>query len=56
MDLKPYDYLPVVPIVEAAGGVMSDWSGRSLGLGSDGTVVAAGSREVHAALLAILAG
>ena len=28
-DLKPYDYLPVVPVVEAAGGVMTDWSGRA---------------------------
>ena len=31
-DLKPYDYLPVVPVVEAAGGVITDWNGRPLGL------------------------
>ena len=24
-DMKPYDYMALVPIVEGAGGVMSDW-------------------------------
>ena len=55
-DLKPYDYLPVVPVIQAAGGIITDWHGRALGLNSDGTVVAAGSPEVHAALLKLLAG
>jgi histidinol phosphatase-like enzyme (inositol monophosphatase family) len=54
-DLKPYDYLPIVPIVEAAGGIMTDWSGRALGLGSDGTVVAAATPEIHRAMLDLLA-
>ena len=31
-DLQPYDYLPVVPVVEAAGGVITDWQGQPLGL------------------------
>lgn len=51
--LEPFDFLPVLPIVEAAGGVMTDWQGRPLGLGSDGRVVA-GPPEVHRALLEIL--
>ena len=54
-DLKPYDYLPVVPVVEAAGGVITDWRGEALGLQSDGAVVAAGSRALHAAMLELLA-
>jgi histidinol phosphatase-like enzyme (inositol monophosphatase family) len=53
-DLKPYDYMPIVPVVEAAGGVITDWQGQPLGLGSDGSVVAAGSAAVHAELLELL--
>jgi histidinol phosphatase-like enzyme (inositol monophosphatase family) len=51
--LEPYDFLPILPIVEAAGGVMTDWQGRPLGFGSDGRVVA-GSPAVHAHLLDLL--
>ena len=50
-DLQPYDYLPLVPVVEAAGGVITDWNGEKLGLKSDGTVAAAGSAALHAELL-----
>ena len=42
-DLQPYDFLPVAPVVEGAGGVISDWQGKPLTLDSDGRVVAAGS-------------
>lgn len=48
--LEPYDYLPVLPLVEAAGCVMTDWQGRPLGFGSDGRVVA-GKPDIHADLL-----
>jgi inositol-phosphate phosphatase/L-galactose 1-phosphate phosphatase/histidinol-phosphatase len=46
-DLQPYDYLPVVPVVEAAGGVMTTWKGEKLGLKSDGSVLAAATPELH---------
>ena len=39
--LKLYDYAALVPVVEGAGGVMTDWSGAPLGSRSDGRVVAA---------------
>src|SRR3546814_14338902 len=39
--LQPYDYLPVAPVVESAGGVISDWQGRPVGTTSDGRRVAA---------------
>ena len=29
-DMKPYDYLALVPVVEGAGGVVSDWEGDPL--------------------------
>ncbi len=54
--LKPYDYCAMVPIIEGAGGLFTDWQGKPLGLASDGRVLAAGDRRVHAAALAVLAG
>jgi histidinol phosphatase-like enzyme (inositol monophosphatase family) len=54
-DLQPYDYLPVVPVIEAAGGVISDWSGQPLGLNSDGAVVATATRALHTEMLRELA-
>ena len=45
--MGPYDYLPLVPVVTGAGGTMSDWQGKPLGLESGGSVLAAGDRRVH---------
>lgn len=39
--LQPYDYLALVPVVEGAGGCISDWNGAPLGRHSDGRVIAA---------------
>jgi inositol-phosphate phosphatase / L-galactose 1-phosphate phosphatase / histidinol-phosphatase len=55
-NLQPYDFLPVVPVVEGAGGVITDWEGRRLSLQSGGRVVAAASAEIHQSLLEILGG
>lgn len=41
-ELKLYDYAALVPVVEGAGGMMSDWAGEPLHAGSDGTVLALG--------------
>jgi fructose-1,6-bisphosphatase/inositol monophosphatase family enzyme len=54
-NLQPYDYLPVVPVVEGAGGIITDWQGRPLDLTSDGQVVASATAEIHQGLLKILA-
>ena len=40
--LAIYDYAALVPIVEGAGGTMSDWQGNPLDADSDGTVLALG--------------
>ena len=54
--LKPYDYLAQVPIIEGAGGALTDWDGARLGLGSSGRVCASGDRRLHRKALAMLAG
>ncbi len=40
--LELYDYAALVPVVEGAGGVMSDWQGNPLDANSDGRVLALG--------------
>ena len=40
--LKLYDFAALVPVVEGAGGRMTDWQGAPLGQDSDGQVIAAG--------------
>lgn len=53
-ELKPYDFCALAPVVEGAGGVMTDWRGRSLTMNSDGRVVAAGDAAVHGLALGAL--
>ena len=52
--LQPYDYLGPAGLIEAAGGVITDWEGKPLGLASDGRVVAAATPELHRAALDLL--
>ncbi len=52
--LQSYDILPLLPIVEAAGGFVTDWQGQPLSGG--GSVVAAAGPELHAQALELLQG
>jgi len=52
--LQPYDYLSLVPVIEGAGGVITDWAGQALSLKSDGRVIASATEELHAATLRAL--
>jgi inositol-phosphate phosphatase/L-galactose 1-phosphate phosphatase/histidinol-phosphatase len=54
--LKPYDYCALAPVIAGAGGVVTDWQGRALDLGSDGRVVACGDPSLGARARALLAG
>ena len=46
--LAPYDFFALIPLVEGAGGRISDWQGRPLSLHtSRGDVLACGSAELH---------
>ncbi|WP_457650193.1 inositol monophosphatase family protein [Profundibacter sp.] len=53
-DLQPYDFLPLVPVIEGAGGVITDWDGAPLTLQSDGRVVTAATKELHREMLDLL--
>jgi fructose-1,6-bisphosphatase/inositol monophosphatase family enzyme len=52
--LKPYDVGGIIPLIEQAGGIVTDWNGGPAEMG--GEVIAAGSAELHAQALAILKG
>jgi histidinol phosphatase-like enzyme (inositol monophosphatase family) len=54
-NLQPYDYLAMAPVIEGAGGIITDWQGQPLTMRSRGQVVAAGSAELHAEIVAGLA-
>ena len=51
--LKPYDIVALVPIVEGAGGVVTNWQGGSPADG--GAIVASGDPRLHEQALALLA-
>lgn len=46
VQLKPHDYLAVVPVIEGAGGRISDWRGAPLNMKSDGRAVAAATEQL----------
>ena len=50
--LKPFDILPLIPIVERAGGVVSSWEGGDPRSG--GRILAAGNPRLHAAAVEVL--
>jgi myo-inositol-1(or 4)-monophosphatase len=52
--LGPHDVQALIPLVEAAGGIITDWSGGPAVDG--GQVVAAGDRRVYEQALELLSG
>jgi inositol-phosphate phosphatase/L-galactose 1-phosphate phosphatase/histidinol-phosphatase len=50
-----YDYLALVPVIEGAGGFITDWQGGALTMKSEGAVIAAGDRRILDQTIATLA-
>ncbi|MDH3661814.1 MAG: inositol monophosphatase family protein [Alphaproteobacteria bacterium] len=50
----PFDYLALVPVIEGAGGVITDWAGAPLTLESGDRLITAGDRRTHAQAIACL--
>jgi myo-inositol-1(or 4)-monophosphatase len=51
-ELKPYDVIPLVPIITGAGGIITTWENGPPATG--GRIVAASDKRVHAAALEML--
>ncbi|MEZ5831376.1 MAG: histidinol-phosphatase [Dongiaceae bacterium] len=54
--LVEYDYLALTPVIEGAGGKITDWRGNGLKMGSGDRVIATGDARLHDEALAVLAG
>ncbi|MBA2920726.1 histidinol-phosphatase [Sphingomonas sp. MAH-20] len=54
--LKLHDWAALLPVVEGAGGRMTDWDGHALRKGSDGRVVAVGDPALLPQVLRLLEG
>lgn len=52
--LQLYDYAALVPVVEGAGGRMTDWDGNPLHASSDGRVIAVGDPRLADEVLAAM--
>jgi myo-inositol-1(or 4)-monophosphatase len=50
--LKPHDIVALIPIIEGAGGVITDWKGAPAAKG--GRIIAAGDKRVHAEAIKLL--
>jgi inositol-phosphate phosphatase/L-galactose 1-phosphate phosphatase/histidinol-phosphatase len=54
--LGTYDFCALAPVIEGAGGIITDWQGKSLNLDTDGRVLAAGDKTLHTLALKALNG
>jgi myo-inositol-1(or 4)-monophosphatase len=52
--LKAHDIVALIPIVQGAGGILTNWEGGSAIRG--GRVIAAGDKRVHDAAMKLLTG
>ncbi len=54
--LKPHDFMALIPVIEGAGGRISDWNGAALSSQSGDRVVAAATEKLWAQAVSALAG
>lgn len=53
--LEPYDYMALVPVIEGAGGIITDWQGNCVALQTTkDQILACANSELHNAALAII--
>ena len=50
--LATHDFMALIPVLQGAGAVVTDWSGQPPGLSSDGSLLVAATAELHDAALA----
>jgi fructose-1,6-bisphosphatase/inositol monophosphatase family enzyme len=45
--LASHDIMALVPVMEAAGAVVTDWQGMAIDLNGDGSILAAANKTLH---------
>ena len=53
-NLEPFDIAALVPVVEGAGGRITDWRGNALDMESEGEIVATSGLRLHESTLEVL--
>jgi len=53
-NLEKFDICALVPVVEGAGGIITDWQGGALTIESSGEIVASANRALHDEVLELL--
>jgi histidinol phosphatase-like enzyme (inositol monophosphatase family) len=51
-NLKPFDIVPLIPIIEKAGGIVTTWNNRPASQG--GNILAASNKKIHNKIIKIL--
>lgn len=54
--LMPYDFCALIPVIEGAGAIITDWQGNPLTLESDGNVLACATPDLHRQALDLING
>ena len=54
--VQPYDFAALIPVVQGAVGVITDWAGAKLSVRQPSRVLASGDTGLHQKALALLAG
>jgi inositol-phosphate phosphatase/L-galactose 1-phosphate phosphatase/histidinol-phosphatase len=52
--LKAHDFLPIIPIIEEAGGIITDWQGEKLNQNSIGDIIISGDINIHKQAIKLL--
>ncbi|MCG8510405.1 MAG: histidinol-phosphatase [Rhodospirillales bacterium] len=52
--LKVYDHMALIPVIEGAGGTVTDWRGNPMNMESAGDILAAGDPALHGTALELL--
>lgn len=55
-DLKFYDIAALIPIIEGAGGIITDWDGNPINVNSRGDVIASANKTLHQKVLEEIKG
>ena len=53
-NMKPWDYMAQVALINEVGGIITDWSGNELNTHSDGKVIASQTRECYEEAMSFL--
>ena len=52
--LKAHDYMALIPVIEGAGGKITDKYGKKINLNSDGSVVVSANKKIHTQIIDII--